>query len=407
MDDMAGGDDRLNAPEPGPNPGSEPASAPYHRDGMNGRSPMRSRMLWLLAVLVAMLILPALIEKVGYYWYRGRSQAIREQAKDIDLASFTQASRMVAQSVGPSVVAINTLRDAPDDAATDERKFSGGAKRELAGQGSGVIVDKGGYILTNFHVVAGASTVDIHFNGGRSRQATVVGVDADTDLAVLKVSDSGLLPIEWGDSDKLEVGDPVWAVGSPFGLDNTVTFGIISAKDRHGVGLGRYQDFLQTNAAINPGNSGGALVNIRGELVGINTAMVAAPSSGIGFAIPSNLAREVYKRLKEDGTYSRGWAGVQLRELTPERSEELGLKPEQQGALVTRVMPGAPAASSGLQAEDLIVQWNGKQVDDPTRLSLLIAATEPGSDATVELIRQGKPVSLKVRVGKMPKSSRQ
>ena len=232
--------------------------------------------------------------------------------------------------------------------------------------------------------------------------ATVVGADKLSDIAVLKIQADGLTAASWGDSDKLEVGDPVLAIGNPFGLARTVTAGIISAKGRHAVIEDlSYQDFLQTDAAVNPGNSGGPLVNMQGHVVGINTAIVGPTYQGIGFAIPSAFAQEVYQTLKSSGKMSRGWLGVATQALTPALAKQFGL-PDSNGALVASVVAGSPAAAAGIEPGDVIVRWNDHATNDPMELALAVAATKPDSTATVELIREGKKNSIKVEVRERP-----
>ena len=378
------------------------------------RRGIRLFMLGVLAVLLILLTAPLVAYRISLAWYEGKLEAeariARLQLKDINLMEFARASRLVAKSVGPSVVSINTIQSAGREQFADERQFYSGLQqqpgRELTGQGSGVIVDKEGYILTNWHVVAGATQINVHLNGGAPNPARLIGLDAEMDLALLQIDQPDLMPIPWGSSSEIEVGDPVWAVGSPFGLENTVTFGIISGKGRRNVGMGSTQDFLQTNASINPGNSGGPLVNIRGELVGINTAILAAPNSGIGFAIPSDTARKVYERLKNNRPErppTNGYLGVRLRPLTPELVEQLQLKPNQAGGLVARVGTNSPAEDAGLRAGDLIVGFNGKEAGDPTRLSLLIAATQPGKKVDLSIIRGGEILTVPVTIGQRPK----
>ena len=377
------------------------------------RNGVRIVMLVVLAVLLGLLAAPLVAYRVGREWSRGAAEAEAEVARqqlknvdDVNLTGFAHASRWVAKAVGPSVVSINTVQASGDEPYADERQHYSGPPpqpgRELTGQGSGVIVDNEGYILTNFHVIAGASRIDVHVNGDAPHKAELIGVDDEMDLALLKIDQPSVKPIPWGDSNKIEVGDPVWAIGSPFGLENTVTFGIISGKGRQNVGFASAQVFLQTNAAINPGNSGGPLVNICGELVGINTAILAAPNTGIGFAIPSDAARKVYERLKkrpQSHTPGNGYLGVKLRPLTPELVEQLQLKADQDGGFVAGVLPNSPAAKGGLEAGDVIISFNGKEAGDPTRLSLLIAATEPEKKVDVIVIRQGETRTLQVTVG--------
>ncbi len=237
---------------------------------------------------------------------------------------------------------------------------------------------------------------------GRVVPAKVVGTDKLSDLAVLKIHADGLEAAPWGDSDKIEVGDPVLAIGNPFGLARTVTAGIVSGKGRHNVLEDlNLQDLLQTDAAVNPGNSGGPLVDMQGHVIGINTAIVGPTYQGIGFAIPSNLAKEVCQKLESEGKVSRGWLGVATRPLTPELAKQLGLA-DTNGALVTGVIRDSPAAAAGVVSGDLIVRWNDRPTNDHMELGRAVAATKPGSAATIELIRDGKKKTITVRVRERP-----
>jgi serine protease Do len=265
-----------------------------------------------------------------------------------------------------------------------------------------VIVDASGYILTNAHVVDRAGEVMVELGDGSQHRGQIVGIDPGTDLAVLRVQASGLAAASWGDSDALEVGDPVLAVGNPFGLDRTVTAGIISAKGRHAVIENlNYQDFLQTDAAVNPGNSGGPLVDMHARVVGINTAILGPTYQGITFAIPSNMVRGVYDQLVKGGKVARGWLGVSMQELTPELAEKLDLH-STSGALVTAVLPDSPAEAAGLQPGDVIVAWNGKPVADPRVLGLAVAWSKIGEKAKATVKRNGKDLSVTVTVGQRP-----
>jgi len=375
------------------------------------RRGIRIAMFVVLGVLLALLATPLVAYRISLAWYQGKMESeakvARQELGDINLADFGRVSRLVAKAVGPSVVSIQT---SGQQHYADERQFYSGQPQhpghELSGQGSGVVVDQDGYILTNWHVVAGATDINVHLNGGTPHRAALIGVDVEMDLALLQIDQQNLTPLPWGDSNEVEVGDPVWAVGSPFGLDNTVTFGIISGKGRRASGMASSQLLLQTSAAINPGNSGGPLVNIRGELVGINTAILAAPNTGIGFAIPSDAARKVYERLKDERPQrppGNGFLGVALRPLTQELADQLQLPPGQKGALVARVVPNSPAAEAGLAAGDLIVGFKRREIVEPTMLSLLIAATHPNAEVKLTVIRHGKQVVVPVTIGEQPK----
>jgi serine protease Do len=266
--------------------------------------------------------------------------------------------------------------------------------------GSGVIIDQAGYILTNYHVVRRATAITVRLTDGREFKAKVVGRDPKTDLSLIKIAAPALdLPVlVLGDSDRMRVGDWVLAVGNPFGLAHTVTQGIISATGRV-IGTGPYDNFLQTDAPVNPGNSGGPLINLRGEVVGITTAIVAT-GQGIGFAIPSNVAKNVVVQLREKGRVVRGWIGVSIQEVTPEMAELFGMK-RPEGALVGDVEPKSPAQAAGIKRGDIIVRFNGKEVKTMSDLPLMVAQTPVGSTAGVTVMREGKELTLPVKIGEL------
>jgi serine protease Do len=268
------------------------------------------------------------------------------------------------------------------------------------GTGSGVIISADGYIVTNHHVVDGAEEVTVTLADQRELKAQVVGRDAKTDLAVLKVEAKEPLPVApLGDSEALRVGDWVIAIGNPFGLSHTVTAGIVSAKDRV-IGAGPYDDFIQTDASINPGNSGGPLFNTRGEVVGINTAIVPQ-GQGIGFAIAVNTAKPLIPQLVSKGEVTRGYLGVNIQSITPELAQALSLQ-EHQGALVADVMAGTPAEQAGLKRGDVIVAFNGKAVASSRDLPPMVANTPVGQEVTLTVVRDGKKQALPMKVGKLP-----
>lgn len=266
--------------------------------------------------------------------------------------------------------------------------------------GSGFIVDKEGYIITNNHVVAGADEIKVKLADGREYTAKVVGRDSKTDLALIKISSlfKDLPTIVLGDSDSMQVGDWVLAIGDPFGLEHTVTQGIISASGRV-IGSGPYDNFLQTDAPINPGNSGGPLVNLKGEVIGINTAIIAA-GQGIGFAIPSSTAKTVIAQLREKGKVTRGWLGVSIQMVTPELAPSFGMK-EPQGALVADVVRGSPAEKAGIERGDIILSFDGKKIKTSSDLPWIVADTPVGKTVGVKLMRQGKEMDNKVTVVEM------
>jgi serine protease Do len=273
------------------------------------------------------------------------------------------------------------------------------------GIGSGVVVTKDGFILTNNHVVDGADEVKVALQDGREFTAKVVGRDPKSDVAVIKIDAKDLPAVQVADSDKVEVGDVVLAVGNPFGIGQTVTTGIVSATGRGGaVGLD-YEDFIQTDAAINPGNSGGALVDAEGRLIGINTAILSRSggNQGIGFAIPSNLAKDVMTSLVKDGKVTRGYAGMWIQDVTPALAQEFNLG-EHQGALISDVAPKSPAEKAGFKNGDVVVEYNGKPVTDSRHLKLAVARTHPGESASVKILRDGKSETLTLKVKELPGS---
>ena len=281
----------------------------------------------------------------------------------------------------------------------------GREERQQRGLGSGVIVDPSGIIITNNHVVRHADKIRVLLADKTEYEATLLGTDPKTDLAVLKIDAESLLTIPWADSDTLEVGEYVLAFGNPFGLNQTVTMGIVSAVGRARMGIAEYEDFIQTDAAINPGNSGGALVNARGELVGINTAIFSRSggSMGIGFAVPSNMARAILDQLVTTGQVVRGWLGVSIQDLTPELAGQFEVSGAK-GVLVSDVLDDSPAEQAGLERGDVIVAFDGTTVEDATQLKNVVAITEVGKEVTVELIRDKQVRTLRVRIGQQPKT---
>ena len=328
----------------------------------------------------------------------------------------------IAKSVKPAVVNIAATRtgksgEGSHSSPLDDpffRKFFGDEfhKRENPqrepkerGQGSGVIVESNGLIITNNHVVNKADEIRVFLSDKREFKGKLIGTDAKTDIAIVKIEATGLPTIPWADSDQLEVGEYVLAVGSPFGLTQTVTMGIVSAVGRASMGIAEYEDFIQTDAAINPGNSGGALVNVRGELVGINTAIFSQSggSMGIGFAVPSNLSRAVMDQLVRTGKVVRGWLGVAIQDLNPELATQFGIA-DTKGVLVSDVMEDSPAKKAGVERADVIVEYDGKPMDSPTHLRNAVAQTPIGKKVAVKLLRDKKPKTIDVTIVEQPKS---
>jgi S1-C subfamily serine protease len=370
-----------------------------------------AKLVWLLSFLAVLLaisyLVPYIAEQTQYAITRGKQRAEYDFAQahlgESPLNEMSRAYQMVSQVVGPSVVHINTQTEARGTIlplSTMSR-----TRIPAEGQGSGVIIEASGYILTNHHVIQGSSSIQVALSDGRRVPATVVGYDRPTDLAVLKIEADKLTPATFGDSEEIEPGALVWAVGSPFGLERSITSGILSAKHRAGLSGSNYrQDFLQTDAAVNPGNSGGPLVDSRGRVVGINTAIVGDSYQGISFAIPANLARQMYERIKVEGIVRRGWLGVQLEEVSDLAAQQAGL-PLGKGVYIAGIYPqagGSPAAKAGLLAGDVILGWNDAETNSPADLSHAVGNTPIGSQATVRVWRDGREHSFQVTVGERP-----
>lgn len=268
------------------------------------------------------------------------------------------------------------------------------------GLGSGFVISEDGYVVTNNHVVDRAEDIQVVIDNGKKYKAKVIGKDAKTDLALLKIDpDEKLNAVKLGDSDELKIGDWVIAIGNPFGLGYTVTAGIVSAKGRS-LGLGAYDDFIQTDASLNPGNSGGPLFNLSGEVIGVNTAIVAG-GQGIGFAIPTSIAKYIINQLKENGKVSRGWLGVLVQEVTPEIAESIGLdKPF--GALVSDISPDSPAEKAGIKRGDVIIEFNGKEIEDVSDLTTLASTTPPGSEVNIVALEGHEKREYDLKLGELP-----
>jgi serine protease Do len=323
---------------------------------------------------------------------------------------------ILAKKIGPMVVNVSTVqmrKTAEDMPGSDDDPFSQFWQRFFGGQiprgpqrqgglGSGFIIDRDGTILTNYHVVDGADKITVTLSEGQSFTAKVLGRDQKTDIAIIKIDARQDLPaVSLGDSDRLEVGEWVMAIGNPFGLDHTVTAGIVSAKGRH-IGNGPYDDFIQTDASINPGNSGGPLINLRGEVVGINTAIFSQSGGniGIGFAIPTNLVKDLLPQLRAKGKVVRGFLGTTIQKVTPDIAETMGLK-QASGALVADVTKDGPADQAGIKTGDVIVAFDGKEIRDSADLPLQVARLAPGKTVQVKILREGKELTLPITVGEV------
>lgn len=322
--------------------------------------------------------------------------------------SLAQAARTAA----PAVVSINTSKAAERNPQSNDpwfRFFFGDRGNEpQGGLGSGVIVSPNGYILTNNHVVEGADAIEVILNDSRRTRAKVIGTDPDTDLAILKIDLDRLPVIVLGNSDGLQVGDQVLAIGNPFGVGQTVTSGIVSALGRNQLGINTFENFIQTDAAINPGNSGGALVDTMGNLLGINTAIYSRSggSMGIGFAIPVSTAKLVLEGIVKDGQITRGWIGVEPQDLTPELAETFGIKATE-GVMITGVLQRGPAAAAGIRPGDVVQKVAGNEVRNVSALLSAVAALPPGKAAQFVLLRKDEQVTLDVSPGVRPKPAAQ
>lgn len=384
---------------------------------MNLRKPNFKRLLFFTILIV-------LFNSAVYYLFSLQDKAYADAPKiskeSVDfLTKIGQAMSEISNAVKPAIVNISTtktekLSESPYAPFFDDpffRRFFGDRfrhpevprERKTASLGSGVIVSSNGYILTNSHVIKDADEIKVLLSDKREFQGKIIGTDPKTEVAVIKIDAQDLPTISWGDSDKLKVGEVVMAIGSPFGLNQTVTMGIVSAVGRANVGIADYEDFIQTDAAINPGNSGGALVNAKGELVGINTAIFSTTGGyqGIGFAIPNNMAKAVMDSLIKTGKVIRGWLGVSIQPLTPELAKQFNLEKEY-GALVGDVIENSPAEKAGILRGDVIIEYNGKKVNEPYHLRNTVANTPPGETAELKVIRNGKIETIKVMIGELP-----
>src|SRR5437867_1378456 len=335
---------------------------------------------------------------------------------------FEQGFSPVVRSSAPSVVNISSSRivrspeGVPDAPFLNDpflrrflgpdfmRQFRVPRERREHSLGSGVIVNSAGYLLTNNHVIEGATDIKVVLSDNREMEGKIVGTDPGTDIAVVKIPTDHLAVLPFADSSKVEVGDIALAIGNSFGLGRTVTMGIVSATGRGGLGIEDYEDFIQTDAAINPGNSGGAMVNVRGELIGINTAIISGGggNQGVGFAVPVNMARGVMDQILKSGKVTRGWLGVAVQTLTPAVAKAFGLTGQPRGALITDITPNSPAARSGLAKGDVILEMNGEPVSDSRALSLKISMLSPGTAVRLKVSRNGQEREVSVSLGELP-----
>jgi serine protease Do len=370
---------------------------------------------WFVVAALAGFVAAAVVSARAFNIFGGESESgASAPAPAVALPDFAD----LAAHISPSVVNVSTTQEVKNpfggmgegeedpfhDFFGPFERFFGNPRRPFKAKslGSGFVIDAAGYILTNNHVVENADEIVVKLNTGKEFKAKVVGRDPKTDIALIEIHGaSDLVPVKLGDSDKLRVGQWVIAIGNPFGLENTVTAGIVSALGRH-INQGPYDNFIQTDAAINPGNSGGPLVNTKGEVVGINTAIYSRSGGniGIGFAIPINIAKEIVPQLKEKGHVTRGWLGVMIQKVTPDIAESLGLS-EPKGALVADVVKDGPAEAAGIKQGDVIVEYDGKAVSDSAELPLLVARTPVGRTVVVKVIRDKKEQTFNVKIAEL------
>lgn len=369
------------------------------KTGFQGLKPIKFTILFAMCCLL--LLSPAAI-----------AEQTEKDNTDV-LTRFGNAMSKVVEKVKPAVVNISTSKTvkSPQLPFFDDpffRRFFGDIpstpqKRKVTNLGSGVIATADGYILTNNHVIDGADDILVKLADNREYKGRVVGKDSRTDIAVIKINEHNLPTMKWGDSDKLKVGEIVLAIGNPYGLNQTITMGIVSALGRSGIGITDYEDFIQTDAAINPGNSGGALVNTKGEIIGINTAIfsITGGYQGIGFAIPSNMARHTMESIIKQGKVIRGYLGVTIQSLTPELARQFNLKDEK-GALIVDIIEDGPAEKGGLKRGDVVTEYDGKKIDTPEQFRNMVAASKPGKTVQIKIIRDGKALTKEVVIGELP-----
>lgn len=378
-------------------------------------STLLSLLMVLALLLAARLLVPSLVESIRYGWYRGQLRAEYEisgqQLRKVSLDSLAEVSQLVSRRVSPSVVHINLLRNRASLSQLETLFGAQHPSMRLEGQGSGFVIDTNGHIMTNQHVVEGDGGIEVTLSDGRRVPASIVGVDSLTDLAVLKVDVTGLMAIDWGDSETVVVGTPVWAAGSLFGLQQTVTFGIISGKHRVDFRATRYDqkvpggtaygDMMQSDVALNPGNSGGPLLNSMGEVVGVNAAILGETYHGVSFSIPSKIARRVAEELIDQGEVARGWLGVMMEDLhDDERFDADGeLVP---GVRVKGFPPNmpSPARNAGLQFGDVIIEFQQQPVKNQVELMKLIGETPVGSQAQIVVLRDKQRREFTVTISK-------
>ncbi|HEV2201513.1 MAG TPA: DegQ family serine endoprotease [Bryobacteraceae bacterium] len=381
---------------------------------------MNKQMLWKeTRIFVYCLLAAALGVLVGSHSWAARPPIQTVAAATLTAPSMESSFAPVVDKALPAVVNISSSKTTKQSEMAPlqmdpffrqffgndlGRQFNAPRNRTEHSLGSGVIVRSDGYLLTNNHVIDGASDITVTLGDKRELKAKVIGADPKTDIAVLKVDASNLPTLAMADSSKARVGDIVLAMGNPFGLGQTVTMGIISAEGRTNLGIEDYEDFIQTDAPINPGNSGGALINTRGELVGINTAILAnnGGNQGVGFAVPMNLAHSVMTQVMDHGKVVRGYLGVVPENITPALARAFNLKPSQQGVLMGDVTPDAPAGKAGIERGDVITEVNGEKIEDANQLRMRISLMAPGANANLKVLHSGSEKTVAVKLGELP-----
>jgi serine protease Do len=371
---------------------------------------MNKKYIWIFGLLMTGFLLGGLtyylLGAAGNYSYRPFTPRVPAHIEET-----SRAFSEIVKAVSPAVVNISSTKIVKrqqggfDEFFNHFYPFPNGKTRKFREQslGSGVIVSPDGYIVTNSHVIEQSSEIKVTLYDRRAFRARIVGIDTKTDISIIKIDAKELPVIPWGDAEKLQVGEFVLAIGNPFLLSHTVTMGIVSAVGRADVGIADYEDFIQTDAAINPGNSGGPLVNIKGELIGINTAIFSRTGGyqGIGFAVPSNMVKGVMEQLIKAGKVTRGWIGITIQELTPELAQQFGLK-YSEGVLVSDVSRGSPAQKAGIISGDIIIEYEGKRFKDVGLLRNAVAQSKIGSQVQIKIMRRDKEMTVTATIAELP-----
>jgi len=381
------------------------AQGRHKKDDKNGEASMKRYKLLFIPVILLVLLLPNNVNASSVSIAKSISNAFADIAEDVSPSVVTITSEHVYKHP-----AMDQFKDFQDMFPRQFWPFLPDGDREMRSTslGSGIIISKDGYIITNNHVVEKGENIKVQFFDQQELDAEIIGSDPKTDVALIKVKAKNLIPIQMGDSDKIRVGEWVLAVGSPFSgsLSQTVTQGIISATGRSSVGLVDYENFIQTDAAINPGNSGGPLVNLDGELIGMNSAIASRSggSQGIGFAIPVNLVNRVVEDLRENGRVTRAWLGVWVQPVDGDIVKTFGLD-NARGALINQVVEDSPADKAGLKQGDVILSFDGHMIESSTQLPTLVSTQRPNQKKKVKILRNGKPLTLTVKLGEMPEET--